>query len=149
MKVHYNGKCLQEAARKLTLAAAKHEATLRSKLSSQLKAKIEGAEPRAKKAKLSRAQMKLENCPGINQPSLSGKIMKPLTTIWKQEPKKEEALTPEAPSPDMKIRDITGQDYVSSGLVGMDSTFTFSPRDSKDGKSKLRYKNYKNKNSSK
>ena len=37
-------------------------------------------------------------------------------------------------SPELKVRDVTGEAGTHAGLVGVDSTFTFSPRDFKDGK---------------
>ena len=63
--------------------------------------------------------------------------MKSLPSIWKQEELKmevSEADNVNAFSPELKIRDITGEAGSQAGLVGLDSTFTFSPRDFRDGK---------------
>ena len=90
---------------------------------------------------MTRAAMKLANCPGVKEPSASGKIMRAIPEIWraKVEPKEE---SEEETKPDIKLQDVADdvnkmlEDGGSiAGLLGHDSTFSFSPlRRTRDGK---------------
>ena len=89
-------------------------------------------EPPAKKPAMSRAAKRLETCPGVKETSASGKIMRPIPDLWKV---KQEPLR------DIKLEDLAAQanarwsaDGPTAGLLGHDSTFSFSPLRLRDGK---------------
>ena len=89
--------------------------------------------PRAKQQDPSykRAVKRLENCPGVNGPSASGKRIKKLPSYWAEQ---------QAAGPQLVAKDVTGQEAVTAGLLGgLDATFSFSPLERKNffaGKSK-------------
>ena len=63
--------------------------------------------------------------------------MRQLPEIWKKEPAKLEF---KQEGSTMRVRDVSGEDGAHAGLVGLDTTFTFSPQEFKnlqDGKRKL------------
>ena len=89
-------------------------------------------EPQAKKPRMSRAAKRLENCPGVKEPSASGRIMRPIPDLWRA---KAEARD------DIKLADIAAElntrlaeAGATAGLLGLDSTFSFSPLKLRDGK---------------
>ena len=112
----------------MTQDAALYEARLRAELDNKMKARVkrELDEPANKKPRLSRAQKRLQECPGVSKPSLSGRIMRQLPEIWKKEPAKLEF---KQEGNTMRVRDVSGEDGTHAGLVGLDSTFTFSPQE--------------------
>ena len=71
--------------------AKKEELLLEDKLRAQLKAKSRERTPHLDMpaGKRPRVNKKLQSCPGIREPSASGKIMRPLPQIWKKEMKEE------------------------------------------------------------
>ena len=122
----------------MTQDAALFEARLRAELDDKRRARVkkELEEPANKKPRLTRAQKRLQDCPGVSKPSLSGRIMRQLPEIWKKEPVKQEPVKWEIQQVGntMTVRDVTGEDGTQAGLVGHNSTFTFSPRDYENGK---------------
>ena len=93
---------------------------------------VEQQEPQAKKPRMSRAAKRLENCPGVKEPSASGRIMRPIPDLWRA---KAEARD------DIKLADIAAElntrlaeAGATAGLLGLDSTFSFSPLKLRDGK---------------
>ena len=100
--------------------------------------------PHAKKPRLSRAAKRLENCPGIKEPSASGKVMKALPEIWK--PKLELKAEPSEdikPKKELKLEEVAASindkaeaaDGSMAGLLGgLNKTFSFSPLRGNDGK---------------
>ena len=82
---------------------------------------------------MSRAAKRLETCPGVRETSASGKIMRSIPDLWKG--KKE-------PLQDVKLEDLADQASAKmaagngsiAGLLGHDSTFSFSPLKRSDGK---------------
>ena len=97
------------------------------------KFKRQQQEPLAKRPRMSRAAKRLETCPGVRETSASGKIMRSIPDLWKG--KKE-------PLQDVKLEDLADQasakmaagDGSIAGLLGHDSTFSFSPLKRRDGK---------------
>ena len=128
-------KCaLQEYAHKLAQDALRSEADLRNQLRRHIRAQEVATKQQIIKAKSSRsrAAKRLDNCPGINNPSASGKRILPLDSYWVKETgnvKKEEITTPT-----LKTRDVTGTDGAMAGLQGLNSTFSFSPRELREMK---------------
>ena len=105
------------------------EAVLRAQLKSQLKAKEE-ARKKSVKVSRTRAEKRLEECPGVNGPSRSGKRIRKLESYW---PEQEGAANAAADNPAMKEEDVTGEHGATAGLVGgLNATFSFSPRDSQN-----------------
>ena len=82
---------------------------------------------------MSRAAKRLETCPGVRETSASGKIMRSIPDLWKG--KKE-------PLQDVKLEDLADQASAKmaagngsiAGLLGHNSTFSFSPLKRSDGK---------------
>ena len=72
---------MQEHVKKLSFDASQ-AAIQAAEREALIKAKMHDLGPAPKKTKLSRGQRKLQGCPGITEPSDSGKIMKPLPEIW-------------------------------------------------------------------
>ena len=111
--------------------ALRAEAQLRAQLKCQLKAKEKKS--KSKGPGKSRATKKLEDCPGVSAPSLSGKRMEPIPVLFVRENKKlaEEAARKmsEPGTPQMLARDVTGDEGAYAGLLGLNATFSFSPRD--------------------
>ena len=109
-----------------------YEASLRAQLKSQMKAR-EAKKSKSKQPGKSRASKRLENCPGVTSPSLSGKRMEPIPVLLVKEKKKraEEAARKlsEPSTPQLATRDVTGDEGANAGLLGLDTTFFFSPRD--------------------
>ena len=112
--------------------ALRAEASLRAQLRSQMKAR-EAKKSKCKQQGRSRATKRLDNCPGITSPSLSGKRMEPVPVLFVREKKRlaSEAARKlsEPSSPQMNVQDVTGMEGVNAGLLGLDSSFSFSPRD--------------------
>ena len=108
---------LQEKAHDEAQAALRREASLRAQLKGKLKAKREAR---------SRAVKRLEECPGVNGPSVSGKRMKKLPSYWEQK-KKRESNVPDCPA-ELHVGEVTGEMGATAGLLGgLDATFSFSP----------------------
>ena len=111
--------------------ALRAEAQLRAQLKCQLKAREKKS--KSKGPGKSRATKKLEDCPGVSAPSLSGKRMEPIPVLFVRESKKlamEAARKKSEPStPQMLSRDVTGDEGANAGLLGLNATFSFSPRD--------------------
>ena len=89
-------------------------------------------EPQAKRPRLSRAAKRLENCPGVKEASASGRIMKSIPDLWRAKAE---------PGEDIKLADIAAElntrlaeAGATAGLLGLDSTFSFSPLKLRDGK---------------
>ena len=117
----------QEGAHEVARLALGREAILRAQLKSQLKAK-EAARKKARVGR-TRAEKRLEECPGVDGPSLSGKRIRKLETYW---PEQGEAANTAGNVPTMKEEDVTGEFGATAGLLGgLDATFSFSPRDRK------------------
>ena len=84
------------------------------------------------KAKRSRAAKKLEECPGIDGPSVSGKRMKKLPTLWSEQAKSTRYKTAK-PDPDM-MEEMAIKDEVNKGMPdNLDRTFSL-PDTAKRGK---------------
>ena len=157
---------LQEIARRRAQNALREEAAIRDAMERQVKEEYEEFEaamkvnqelddlkidaarsrrhdgPMAKKPRMSRAAKRLENCPGVKEPSASGKVMKALPEIWrpKQEPKVN-ASEDIKPKRELKLEEVAasvndrpGADGSMAGLLGLNTTFSFSPLQGKDGK---------------
>ena len=67
--------------------ALRAEASLRAQLRSQMKAR-EAKKSKCKQQGRSRATKRLDNCPGITSPSLSGKRMEPVPVLFVREKKR-------------------------------------------------------------
>ena len=91
---------LQEEAHKIAQDALRSEASLRAELRYQLqrtKALQAGAVNKAKQqAKKSRSKKKVDDCPGVNSVSVSGKRIYPLDKYWDQRPRKRSPVKEEA-----------------------------------------------------
>ena len=129
------------ARRRAMSARWQDEAELRDRLANQARAKrarhgSERDQPPAPRR--SRAAKRLAECPGVGQTSASGKIMRPLPSIWRaqQQPLKREAVEDVKPKAEMKLEEEVGADQLSyqsalAGLEGLNSTFSFPTYDKK------------------
>ena len=133
---------LQEDAAARAQEALRMEAHIRAKLRDLVEMK-EAMRRRTKKvAKVPRAKQqdpaqkrvvkRLENCPGVNGPSASGKRIRKLPSYWAEQKADDNQLV---------AKDVTGQEAVTAGLLGgLDATFSFSPLERGNffaGKSKI------------
>ena len=120
------------ARRRAMSARWQDEADLRDRLANQARAKkprhgSERDQPPAPRR--TRAAKRLAECPGVGQTSASGKIMRPLPSIWQAKPIKREADGDERPKLKPKQEEETGVDQLSyqsalAGLEGLNSTFS-------------------------
>ena len=130
------------ARRRAMSARWQDEAELRDRLANQARAKrvrhgSERDQPPAPRR--SRAAKRLAECPGVGQASASGKIMRRLPAIWRDQPLKREREDEEAkplPKPELKQEEDVGADQLSyqsamAGLEGLNSTFSFPQYDKK------------------
>ena len=86
---------------------------LRAQLKSVMKVR-EAREAKATVPRKTRAASRLEKCPGVSAPSLSGKRMRPLPAIWQENRAKNLKANAEPEN--------------------LDSTFSFSEEDYQTGK---------------
>ena len=130
------------ARRRAMSARWQDEAELRDRLANQARAKkarhgSERDQPPAPRR--SRAAKRLAECPGVGQASASGKIMRRLPSIWRDQPLKRERDDEEAkplPKLEPKQEEELGADQLSyqsamAGLDGLNSTFSFQAYDKK------------------